>query len=72
MASVVVASIVTWERPMGEVVPKVEGVVVPLTAPDNSLNAEAAILCRGARLSKAVLLEETSICKKISELVLKL
>jgi len=63
MASVVVASIVTWERPMGEVVPKVEGVVVPLTALANLAKAAAVICCRGDKILKLESVDETSNCR---------
>ncbi len=57
---VVVASIVTCEEPMGVVVPNIDGVVVPLTAPAYSANDAAEILWRGDNVSNVELSDEAS------------
>ena len=69
--SVVVASTVTWERPIGVVVPKVEGVVVPETPSERSEKAEAAMRWRGEKVTKEELSEETSTWRKRSALVVR-
>ena len=48
---------------MGEVVPKVEGVVVPLTALANLAKAAAVICCRGDKILKLESVDETSNCR---------
>lgn len=67
-----VAAIVTKEFVTGVVVPKVEGVVVPETAPASWANDAAEMRWRGESVSEVMLSEDTSTCKKISLLVLKL
>jgi len=53
-------SIVITEFPIGVVVPKDEGVEVPLTAPASWAKAAAVICWRGDSFSKLELSEETS------------
>ena len=72
MALVEDASMVIIEFPIGVVVPKVDGVEVPETAPANCEKADAEILCLGDKVSELELLEETSTCKYTSALVEKL
>ena len=60
MELVEVASMLTWEFPIGVVVPKDEGVVVPLTAPASWAKAAAEICWRGDNFSKPESVEETS------------
>ena len=55
-----VASIVTTELAIGEVVPNEDGVVVPLTAPDSWENADASMRCRGESVWNEKLSEDTS------------
>ena len=55
-----VASIVTCELPIGVVVPKVDGVVVPETAPASCANDALEIRWRGERVSEESLSSETS------------
>ena len=58
--SVVVASIVTWDRPMGVVVPKDDGVDVPLTAPAKTAKGVDEISCLGERVWNVALSDDTS------------
>ena len=64
--SVLVASMVTTDKPIGVVVPKVEGVLVPLTASDRIEKLEAPRRWRGESVSKVESSEETSTWRKIS------
>ena len=48
---------------MGEVVPKEDGVVLPLTAPASSAKEAAATRCRGDNVSKLLLSDDASTCK---------
>ena len=45
------------------VVPNVDGVVVPTTAPASCAKTAAVICCRGERVSKLLLSEDTRTCK---------
>ena len=60
MALVDVASMETCDEAIGVVVPKVDGVVLPETAPASCAKATELMRCRGERVSKEESLEETS------------
>ena len=58
-----VASIVTVEFPIGVVVPKEDGVVLPLTAEATRAKAADEIRCLGESVCEESLSEETATCK---------
>ena len=71
MAFVEVASTVTCDNPMGVVVPNVDGVVLPLTAPARNAKLAADSCWRGESVSKLLLSDDTPISRKRFLFVLK-
>ncbi len=66
IAAVEVASTVTCESPTGEVVPNMEGVVLPETAPAYCAKSVEEMRWRGLSVSKLELFEEACTSKKTS------